>query len=188
MNPDGTSDLNLRVFTAPEWSGKTYSDPNDVHGEGYTAAIKCTTRVRGFTANFGGTVYCGSENAADVNDGSSVRLVANKWVISGSKYGFTCKGASYLDLEGEIEGSGKECDIDLGGYSDQRQGDSSGRLNVWRADRTTPVRVRCIQAETPYLASGSGPYVFLFPRPDAWYHGIAAWIFRFLRRNRLAFT
>lgn len=190
MNPDGTQDVNLRAWVGPKDCGARIDERGTTCGQGGidTSPLKFTTQLKDFEVQFG-TVYAGSENAADVNDRSDVKLSAEKWILAGSKYGFTVKGASRAELTGLVEGSGKECDCDFGNYSDQwPRGKASGKLNLWRADRTTPVRVRCIQADSPELIPGSGPYVFVAPNPAAWWHGLFIEFFLFMRRNRLAFT
>lgn len=200
MNPDGTSDVNLRAWVGPGADGRDDSGilldergedmpAQPYAGPAYTSPLKFTRafQSRGQLIRFG-VVHAGSENAIDVNDGSDVKVAADLWVLAGSKYGMTCKGASSLDVMGAVAGSGKECDVDFGNYSDQRpRGMSSGRLNLWRADGS-PIRVRCIQANKPALEPGSGPYVFVAPDPAAWWHGLFIELFLLLRRNRLAFT
>jgi len=190
MNPDGTQDRNLVTFVGPRDNGARV----DMSGVtvsaalAYTAAVKCTTQLQDLEANFG-TVVAGSENAADINDRSRVKLTAERWILTGSKYGFTVKGMSSAELVGLVEGSGRECDVDYGNYSDQfPRGKASGKLNLWREDRVTPIRVRCLQADAPELVPGSGPYVFLAPNPAAWYHDLFIEYFLFMRRNRLAFV
>lgn len=187
MNPDGTQDVNLRSWLGPDDNGKQIDERGIVcGGNPCTSPLKFTRQVHDVIAKFG-TVLCGTENAADVNDRSLVTLSAEKWNIIGSKYGFTVKGGSYADLSGEVVGHGRECDADFGNYSDQfPSGRSWGRLSLWRADGS-PIRVRCICADAPELVPGSGPYVFLFPKPGTWYHGICAWFFLLIRRNKWGF-
>lgn len=200
MNPDGTQDVNLRAWLGPGPDGASNNGTSldergldtpaqPYQGGPYTAPLKFTRgyQAQGKLMQFG-IVHCGSENVADINDGSSVLISADKWLIQGSKYGFTCKGASYADVTGEVVGFGSECDFDFGNYSDQRpRGKAGGKLNLWRADRS-PIRVRVLQGNKPELVPGSGPYVFLQPDPDAWWHDLFIEWFLFARRNRLAYT
>jgi len=190
MNTDGTPDLYLRSWIGPRDNGVRVDERGTTCGQDSSgsAPLKFTTQLQDFEGQFG-TVHAGSENAADINDRSQVNLSAEKWILTGSKYGFTCKGASRAELTGLVEGSGKECDVDFGNYSDQfPRGKSSGKLNLWRADRTTPIRVRCVQADAPEMVPGSGPYVFVPPDPRAWWHPLFIELFLLLRRNRVAFT
>lgn len=191
MNPDGTIDRYFRVWVGPDHNGQTLDERGTVCSPtpGNSATLKFTKQLHDFTGDFG-TVLPGTENVVDVNDRvQRLRLSAERWVITGTKYGFTAKGMSDVRLTGLVEGFGKECDVSLGNYSDQfPRGKTSAVLNLWREDRKTPIRVQCLQAFKPILVPESGPYVFTFPNPDAWYHDLSIEFFLALRRSRIAFT
>jgi hypothetical protein len=189
MNTDGTQDTYLRSWYDTDSRLVLDERGTTILTQPCSAPLKFTRQFRSnldSTIHFG-VVWPGAENVLDINDRSSVVLDAQEWIIEGSKYGFTCKGASYLSVSGLVRGRGKECDVDFGNYSDQwPRGRSTGRLNLVRADGS-PIRVRCLQAAKPTLVPGSGPYEFLFPHPDAWYHDLTIEGFLLLRRNKLVF-
>ncbi len=194
MNPDGTVDRYFRVWVGPDHNGQSIDERGTIccPPAGLSATLKFTTQLSDFTGDFGTVLPPAGnpENVADINDRvQRLRLSAERWVIDGTKYGFTAKGASDVQLTGLVEGFGKECDASFGNYSDQfPRGKTRAVLNLWREDRKTPIRIQCLQAFKPILVPGSGPYVFTFPNPDAWYHDPAIEVFLFCRRNRIAFT
>jgi hypothetical protein len=176
-----SADVNLRSFgpqdsdTRPDFSGE------DFNGAGYSDAIHCS-RVDDFYPKFG-TVISGDEDAADVNNECcGVGLEAKRWVLGG-RLGFTAKGGSIgTTFSGEVEGQGKECDVDLGNWSDQSHKKTTGTfLNLWRAD-CSPIRVRVLNADEPRI-EGGGPYVYVFPSPKlGLLHPFFVWCFMTLRR------
>lgn len=143
----------------------------------YDDALKFTSGLRDFVGMFG-VVYSGAENCADVNNECrDVKLSAERWIANGGLYPFTVKGGSEgITISGVLEGHGSEVDVDGGNFADQ----SNHWVKKWVLDLKTtdgsPVVVRCLQAEAPTLTPGSGPYVYAFPSPHAWYHGIAVWL------------
>lgn len=173
-NPDGTSDTILVVLNGGDnldWATQTIGAPRSEWLTRYTDAIKCTNHQSNIHARLG-TVYSGTENCVDINNGASdIWLNADLWVANGGKYPFTIKGgATNVRIYGRLEGHGKECDVDAGNQSDQsREWVRDWELGLTSTDGS-PIKVRCLAAETPRLVSGTGPYVFLFPDSRKWYH------------------
>lgn len=176
-------DINLQSY-GPEYNGQQLDLRNQNYdGVGYNDILKFS-RVENFSAVFG-TVHSGSEDAADLNNVCrNVSLEAKLWLLQGA-LGFTVKGGSEnISLKGEVEGYGKETDVDLGSWSDQSHDKTKGvHLNLWRTDRRTPIRVRVLLAETPTFEPGSGPYEYMFPSPKLGIlHPIIVYGFMTLRR------
>lgn len=133
-----------------------------------------------------GRVYGGKEDCADFNNKChNIQLKADSF-HSGGKYVTTIKGGcTGIDIRGEIECGGSEVDHDYGNWSDQSNAKTTGNiLGTWKADGS-PVTVRCLNADKPMVVPGTGPYRYLFPRPDAFYHGIVVWLFLTTRRLKL---
>lgn len=143
----------------------------------YDDALKFTSGLTEFTGRFG-TVYSGAENAADLNNKCrNVNLSADRWMANGSKYPFTIKGGSEsIVITGVLDGHGTEVDVDAGNWSDQ----SNNWVKLWTLGLKSldgkPIVVRCLQAHAPYFMDGTGPYVYAFPSPYSWCHGIAVWL------------
>lgn len=192
MNPDGTQDVYLRSWygVGPDGANNNYLSLDErgttINQPNCSAPLKFTRQFQSnldCTVHFG-TVYAGRENVLDVNDRSRLIVSFETLVLTGSKYGVTCKGGSYLDLTGKVLGHGKECDVDYGNYSDQwPRGKSAGRLNLTPVDGSL-IMVRCLQATKPTLVPGSGPYQFTFPSPDSIWHDLIIEGFLLIQRNK----
>ena len=193
MNPDGTSDLNLRAWVGPEPQtdganndGLALDERGQVHpARPCTAPLKFTRRFFSSNRLMFGTEFAGSENLLDLNDRARVFCSFEQMNLDGSKYGVTCKGAAALDIVcHDVRGRGKECDVDLGGYSEQfPRGKAHGTLDLKRIDGG-PIYVRVNQAGIPTLVAGSGPYIYVSPDPNAWWHPLAVEWFLLVRRNK----
>jgi hypothetical protein len=125
-------------------------------------------------------IYGGAEDACDTNNHATSCTVHANWHPQG-KYLATIKGGSHsIALMGDVFSHGSEVDVDLGNWSDQSQDATTATiLGLW-SHTGKPIRVRVLNATVPTLMAGSGPYVFVWPRPDTWYHGIAVKIQQFL--------
>lgn len=160
-----SGDLNLVSFNGPADSGRTvdFSTQNFDGSCGYNDTLKFSTGLFNFTGRFG-LVTSGSEDAVDVNNlCHDLDLSASRWILRGSM-GFTIKGGSRnVRLSGPVEGHGRETDVDIGNASDQSHVWVTGtRLNLLSVDRS-PIRVRVLGGDLPFLEPGSGPYRFVFP-------------------------
>jgi len=178
-----TPDRNLYSFNGPQDNGKTidWSDRHvgftaDVHywqtGEHWADTLKFTDKLQDLQIETGG-VFGGDEDCADFNNEcSNIRLHAESFV-SGGKYVATVKGGcTGIDIRGRIDHGGSEVDIDYGNNSEQSRRKTTGNiLGCWKPDGS-PVTVRCLIADKPMFVPNTGPYVFLFPEPGKWYHGI----------------
>jgi hypothetical protein len=178
------ADYNRISFNGPADSGKSVClafDGGAVDGRGCADALKFSTGLRDFDARFG-TVFSGSEDAVDVNNGcSGIRIAADRYVLGG-RMGITIKGGSTdVTVEGWLEGHGRECDVDIGNWSDQSHEPVRGvKLGLRKWDGS-PVRVRVINGEQPAVLPGSGPYRFVFPWP--WLPG-RRWLIRIFHQLR----
>ena len=185
MNPNGTTDVNLRSFygavddgTLLEERGSTSGGPDG----GYTCPLKFTSRVTGIRAQFG-TVLGGSENAVDCNNGASdLHLDAEVWDISRTKYGMTNKGGCRGNhFSGIVRGHGKETDFDQDNWSDQSHGPCTETVLALISEDGSPLLVRYIY-EKPTLVNGTGPYRFIFPWP--WLPLPRSWIGKIFNQMR----
>jgi hypothetical protein len=175
-------DINLHSFNGPEDNDRlvVMLEPI-VPGPEISDTIKCSTGLSGFIGRFA-RVHAGKEDALDVNNRCrDLNLVAQAWVLGGAKYGITVKGGSRnVTVEGAVEGRGQECDVDLGNGSDQSNEKTAGvKLNLWRVDGQ-PVRVRVLNADRPELFNG--PYKWVFPSPNIWFHSFFVKAFLLFRR------
>ena len=173
------SDYNLYNFYDTD-SGRefVYDDPM---GDGTpTPSWSDTVKITSGCADFKLTadaIYGGKEDCVDINNRCvGIEVVAN--FHPQGKYVATIKGGVRgVLLKGILNGHGKEVDIDLGNWSDQSSQKTQGvKLDLVAYDQS-PVTVRVLNAEKPVLVPGSGPYRYVFPHPDAWYHGLAVWFF-----------
>lgn len=192
MNPDGTQDRCLHSFyetsngQSVDWRDRVvgWAKPSGEPYQ-YDDALKFTSQLRDFTGRFG-TVYAGAENVIDCNNRlRQVELSADRMVANGCKYPITIKGGcESVTLRGMLVGHGKECDVDAGNRSEQ----SDSWVKYWSLGLSmedgSPVRVRCLLAMKPYFEPDTGPYEYVFPSPDAWYHGIAIWLLQLWWRIR----
>lgn len=119
------------------------------------------------------TIYGGQEDCIDFNNQVGGIGVKAEYIPQG-KYVFTVKGgATGIELSGRIIGSGSEVDVDLGNWSDQCQWRTTGVVLDLSKPDGSPVTVRVLHADKPTEVAFSGPYKYVFPRPDAWYHKLA---------------
>jgi hypothetical protein len=185
MNPDGTEDVNITVFSGPEHNGSRHYLPETVGSfdTKYTAAVKFTRGVRLVVADFG-RIVGGTENAIDMNNASFNEVSGSVIDLSRTKYGITIKGGSSCnDVNGMVTGHGKECDVDFDNWSDQAHAPCRGNLLNLRHAAGDAIRVRYIY-EKPELKEGSGPYRFVFPWP--WLPVPRAWIGKIFNQLRRA--
>ncbi len=118
-------------------------------------------------------VYGGQEDCVDINNRSqSVTVMAGEWIPQG-KYLATIKGgAKSASLAGRVVSHGSEVDVDLGNWSDQSQEITGTTILDLQPTDGKPITVRVLHAVKPYFVASSGPYRYVFPHPDAWYHGL----------------
>jgi len=172
------SDSHILGYFGPANNNQTVTDLTYIDGTSASEAIKCTSYLENFTGIFG-RVVGGYEDCADINNHSkNIHLKADLWVPTG-KFGFTVKGeSSGVTLEGPLKNHGTEVDVDFGNWSDQGNGYTfDNTLNLWMLDGSK-VRVRCLAGYKPTIVPGSGPYEYIFPKPNTWYHNIAVWFFQ----------
>lgn len=143
----------------------------------WSDTVKITSQCTGFTLH-ACTIWGGQEDCVDINNMADGIHVMAEYAPQG-KYVFTVKGgASGCLLIGRIIGSGTEVDVDLGNWSDQCQKRTTGVIMDLGKPDGSPVTVRVLNATKPTEVAGSGPYRYLFPHPDAWYHGLVVAAFR----------
>ena len=169
-------DKNLISFNGPQDNGKSvFLDVLD--GTGYDDTIKCSTGLSATSISVG-KIIGGREDCIDINNHCEGVVVSCRDAQSGGKYVATLKGESKnCTLILVISKHGSEVDIDLGNNSDQGNGYTTGTVICASAVDGSEVTVRVLQAQKPVF-SGGGPYRFIFPHPDAWYHGIVVFFFR----------
>jgi hypothetical protein len=176
-----SADNNLLSFNGPADNDRSVDMREAViEGAGYSDAVKCS-KVENFRGYFG-EVRSGTEDAADVNNECrNVFLAARLWALSG-KIGFTVKGGSKTTtLAGQVQGHGKSCDVEIGGWSDQSNDKTEDtRLNLWRADGA-PIRIRLLHGDRPRVYGS--PHEYVFPSPELGFlHPVIVWFFMKLRR------
>jgi hypothetical protein len=147
-------------------------------GEDYTYddALKFTSELEEFTGHFG-DVYCGKENAIDCNNRiADVMLIVDNMFANGCRFPVTIKGGcDNVLMQAVLHGHGRECDIDLGNWSDQSDEPVTNTILDIVPSDGQPVKIRCLNATIPMLRPNSGPYEYAFPNPHRWYHGIVVW-------------
>jgi hypothetical protein len=161
------SDINLHSFNGPSDDGKNvdWTDRKILPGAEIADSLKFSTGLRNFRGYFD-TVTSGKEDCVDVNNNcSNVVIRVQKLVFCGS-LGVTIKDSTDIILSAQdAVGHGKECDVDIGNWSDQGHLPATGIvLDIHRQDGEATI-VRVINGEKPYLMPGSGPYKFVFPWP-----------------------
>lgn len=100
-----------------------------------------------------------AEDAIDINHCTDCEVLAMD-VWAGQKYVSTIKGASknIRLVIARLYSHGGETDIDLGNFSDQGNGNTTGvSLNIARID-SFPVKVRCLSAAAPTLENTGSDY------------------------------
>lgn len=140
--------------------------------------LKITSHCRDYTF-VADEIYGGKEDCVDIHNGANgIVVVAGKWVPQG-KYLATIKGGVRgVQLSGEVHAHGKEVDVDIGNRSTTNNGKTTGvRLDL-TSKTGRPITIRVLHGDKPVLEPNTGPYKFIFPHPDAWYHGIVVWFFR----------
>lgn len=145
----------------------------------WSDTVKITSGCTGLSL-YAARIYGGKEDCADLNNRASNCTITAKWHPQG-KYLATIKGGCHaILLSGDVFGHGSEVDVDLGNWSDHSKNVTTGTiLSLW-SQTGKPIRVRVLNATVPTFVAGSGPYVFAFPEPNKWYHGIAVKIQQFL--------
>lgn len=174
------SDVNL-ISRYESSNGQTESFADIGHATGspdWDDSLKLTSHIKDYTASVD-TLYGGREDCTDIHNGASnVRVEANRWIPQG-KYLATIKGGVRgALLSGPVHAHGKEVDVDIGNRSTTNKGKTTGvRLNL--VSKTgQPITVRVLNGDKPTMVAGSGPYKYIWPHPDAWYHSIVVWFFR----------
>lgn len=176
-------DNNLISFNGPHHNNLFVEHLEDILPNPKTNdTLKFSTQLTNFKARFG-RVYGGTEDAIDINNGCENIEIEADTVVLGGKMGITIKGGARnirITIHNLI-GAGREVDVDLGNWSDQsHEPVQNVTLDITRLNGD-PVRVRCINADRPWFAPNSGPYVFLFPSP-AIPRALRAKIFEQMRR------
>jgi hypothetical protein len=167
-----TTDINLLSFVGPDFDNQLIQVGEDIVPGPETAdTLKFTSQLYNLEGHYG-YVKAGYEDVVDINNRSSwVVLFGDTWDISGSKYGFTIKGGSHdCAIHGTIRGHGRECDVDLGNWSDQSNDKTRRIVLNLRSEDGSPIRVRVLNADRPNFEPGSGPYEWVFPSPNIWLH------------------
>lgn len=154
----------------PEMNGP-HTPPDGTHSD--TVKFSNCSYIR---LLFIGALEGGREDCVDINNGCHhIEVVAGAFV-SGGSFVATIKGESYeISLSGVIRKEGRETDIDLGGWSDQKSGRTKGvRLNLIKTGGKVFVRV--LHAWDPVLMNGAEGYVVnvMF---RGWFH----WIWQILK-------
>jgi hypothetical protein len=186
-----TPDNNYISFNGPHHNGITYAASEDFDasklddaGRTYADAVKCSTGLTDFTGIFK-KVTSGTEDALDVNNRCrNLKLYAEMWEFRGT-FGITIKGESHgVHVHGYCKGHGKSADVGLGNWSDQaRKGKTTEVVLDLQPEPGEVVTIQVLNADKPLLAPGSGPYRYVFPHPDSWYHPIVVQCFIALRRG-----
>jgi hypothetical protein len=168
--PEDSAAVNLY-----ETSNGLTLDYERIDGTGHSEGLKITSQARDIVVTVG-RLEGGREDCLDVNNLCRNIKVTAGWRAAG-KYLATVKGGSEgIWLEGFVYRHGAFRDVDFGNWSDQSNNWCKRCSLALRSLDGTPIRIRCLQAEAPALVPGTGPYVFDFPSPLAWYHGIAIWL------------
>jgi hypothetical protein len=179
------ADINLISYNGPHDNGRTVDlsgRPPLVPTPSIADTLKFSTQLTDFTGIFP-AVTSGREDCIDINNRCrNVSITCAKLIFCG-RMGVTIKGGSgdilirFLDATGH----GRECDIDIGNWSDQsHEPVRSVVLDCRRLDGEATV-VRCLNGDRPRHAPGSGPYRYVFPWP--WMpRCIVAPTFRTIRR------
>lgn len=141
-------------------------------------SLKLTRHISDYFA-FAEAIYGGREDCVDIHNGASaVRVQANRWVPQG-KYLATIKGGVVgAKLSGHVYAHGKEVDVDIGNRSTTNKEVTTGVILDLYSQTGKPITVRVLNGDKPSVVDGSGPYKYVFPNPDSWYHGIVVWFFR----------
>ena len=129
-------------------------------------------------------IYGGKEDCVDTNNKATQCSVNAAWHPQG-KYLATIKGGCHgILLTGDVYAHGSEVDVDIGGWSDQEpiKPTTGTILGLW-SKTGHPIRVRVLNGTKFTAMAGSGPYTYVWPRPETWYHPFVVKIFLFLGRK-----
>lgn len=172
-----TKDINLVSLCGPEHSGTP--EKYAVHefqtlngSNGYSDTLKTSTSL--YCAKiYVGELIGGKEDCWDSNNHCENVLVEVGTICPTGKYIWTNKGGcKNMALKcHNVQTHGGETDVDLGNNSNQGYGQTGTKIDLKMADGS-PVKVRVLRGDKPEFVAGSGPYQYVFPHPDAWYHGI----------------
>ena len=182
-----TPDKNLYSYNGPDDDCKLVDDSMHSFGVEHTPAawsdtLKYSTGLTDFVHRVG-DVFGGKEDCIDVNNRCRNVAVYAKGLWSGGKYVATIKGGSTgTRITGRIVAGGSEVDVDIGNWSDQSDQPTTGTVLCLTRTDGRPVTVRVLNGEKPAEDPDSGPYRYVFPHPDAWYHKAAVWFFMTFRR------
>jgi hypothetical protein len=125
---------------------------------------------------FAGVVRGGREDCVDVMRSRHCAVFIEDAYPRG-KYVSTQKGESH-DITLTIQrqhGHGSEVDHDYGNRADNDNGQTTNcRLSVKALLAEGAALVRVLRATAPGL--DGGPFVWAFPSPFAWYHGLVVWL------------
>ena len=176
-----SKDNNLVSLCRPEDSGVSGYPKRHVFGkldgsQGITDTLKTTSFLHDAIIEIdeliGGTEDCWDSN----NHCDNIKVIAGTIRPTG-KYIWTNKGGcKNMTLKcHNVINSGSEVCVDLGNNSEQGEGQEFTRLDLKTVDGS-PITIRVLRGSKPELVEGSGPYKYVFPHPDSWYHGICVWI------------
>ena len=129
-------------------------------------------------------IHGGKEDCVDFNNLSTGCSVDAAFYPQG-KYLATIKGGCHgILLTGDVYAHGSEVDVDIGGWSDQEpiKPTTGTILGLW-SKTGHPIRVRVLNGTKFTAMAGSGPYTYVWPRPETWYHPFVVKIFLFLGRK-----
>jgi hypothetical protein len=175
------SDRNKHSFFGEEASGRFVSF-DDESGEGYDDLFKFTGKVHNCVVS-AGHVTTGREDGVDMNNEAHACVIeAALWDVRGKFLATIKGGSSGCHVGGYVRGHGSSVDVDLGNWSDQNKKRTGANLLALTHEKREPITVRVLHSEEPILATGTGPYKFVFPKPGKWYHPLAVQLFHLLRR------
>ena len=148
----------------------------------WSDTIKITSRCQFFTLR-ADVIFGGKEDCVDCNNRAEEIAVYATLFRPQGKYLATIKGGcAGVFLIGRVYGHGKEVDVDLGNWSDQSQEETIGVKLALESNDGKPITIRVLNAKKPKLLDGTGPYKYVFPHPDAWYHKLVVTLFNLWNR------
>lgn len=121
------------------------------------------------------------EDAVDINHSEDVKVSVNI-LYPGRTFCGTIKGESkrcQITVADQI-GHAREVDWDYGNHENTRNGYTTTQTLSIKTEDRSEAAVRVLQADAPTLKNG--PYRYVWPKPDAWYHGIVVFFFRLFYR------
>lgn len=178
-----SADENLFSFNGPDSNGQSvYAGTADASSGGYASALKFSTGLRDFTIHAEKAVG-GRDACVDVNNLCRALDITVDELWPTGQFAATLKGGSQdVILRGRLMRHASKFDVIIGDWSDQSHEPTIRiTLAIIPADGQ-PVVVCVLKGARPIEKPGTGPYVYRFPDPDAWYHDLCVFGFETLRR------